>query len=311
MFRRAVITDEVSQDPADAVRLARRFGLEGIELRSAWERRPHQLARDQVRALRRLTGDAHLAVCAVATPVFKCPLDDRDAVREHLEILKRCLDVCGELDAPYARVFTFWKPGAPGAPTDAGPQRPWEDVRSAIADRLADAAEVAVDFGRSLVVEHEPSTYASSAARVAELLERIGHRALGALWDPGNTAYDPEGEPAYPESYETLKAYLRHIHIKDARRHPATGAVEAVALGDGQIPYRDIFRRLLDDGYTGFASLETHYRAGGALGEEAARLPGGTAFSAGGLEASTLCLRRWAQMLAGDPGAGSAAADSG
>ncbi|MDR7551322.1 MAG: TIM barrel protein, partial [Armatimonadota bacterium] len=103
--------------------------------------------------------------------------------------------------------------------------------------------------------------------------------------------------PAYPESYETLKGHLWHIHIKDARRNPTSGAVEAVALGDGQIPYRDIFRRLLNDGYAGFASLETHYRAGGALSEEAARLPGGTAFSEGGLEASIFCLRRWAQML--------------
>jgi sugar phosphate isomerase/epimerase len=298
MFRRALITDEVSQDPTDAVRLARRFGLDGIELRSAWDRQPHQLARDQVRALRRMAGDARLAVCAVATPVFKCALDDRDAVREHVEILKRSLDVCGELDAPYARVFTFWKPGAPGAPADAGPQRRWEDVRSAIADRLADAAEVATDFGRSLVVEHEPSVHGSSAARVAELLERIGHPALGAVWDPGNTAYDPEGEPAYPESYEILKAHLRHMHLKDARRDPTTGIVEAVALGDGQIPYRDIFRRLLDDGYAGFASLETHHRAGAVVGEEMARLPGGTAFSAGGVAASLLCLRRWAQMLA-------------
>ncbi|MDR7537874.1 MAG: hypothetical protein QN183_16155, partial [Armatimonadota bacterium] len=74
MFRRALITDEVSQDPAEGVRLAQRFGLDGIELRSAWERQPHQLARDQVRALRRMTDDARLAVCAVATPVFKCAL---------------------------------------------------------------------------------------------------------------------------------------------------------------------------------------------------------------------------------------------
>ena len=33
MFRRAVITDEISQDFEHAVTIARQFGIEGVELR--------------------------------------------------------------------------------------------------------------------------------------------------------------------------------------------------------------------------------------------------------------------------------------
>jgi len=160
-------------------------------------------------------------------------------------------------------------------------------------------AEIAQDFGRRLAVEHEPSVYASTAARVAELLALIRHQALGAVWDPGNTVYDPEEELVLPDSYDTLKPHLLHVHIKDARRDPASHTVAAVPLGDGQVSYPDVFRRLIDDRYAGFVSLETHYRVSGPLSEEAVRLPGGTAFSSGGLEGSIICLERWAHMLRG------------
>ncbi len=33
MFQRAIITDEVSQDPSEAIRLGRRFGLSGHRLK--------------------------------------------------------------------------------------------------------------------------------------------------------------------------------------------------------------------------------------------------------------------------------------
>jgi sugar phosphate isomerase/epimerase len=245
-----------------------------------------------------MAGDAELAVCGVATPVFKCALGDRDAIREHREILRRCLDLCGELDAPLARIFTFWKPGAPGAPADAGVERPWNAALSEIADRIAGAAQIAEDFDTGLVIENEPSVYGSTCARLAELLRRVDHPLLSAVWDPGNAVYDPDREPPYPDGYEVLKPHIRHIHVKDARRAPPGGPAVAVALGDGEVPYRDIFRRLLDDQYERFVSLETHYRLTGPLTEEAARRPGGADFSAGGFEASVICLDRWFEMLA-------------
>ncbi len=298
MFRRAIITDEVSQDPADAVRLARRFGLDGIEIRSAWERRPDKLSEDQVRTLRGLARDGDMAVCSVATPVFKCSLDDRNAVSEHMEILKRCLGLCCELEAPIARVFTFWKPGAAGAPGGAGRERPWGEVISPIADHLTKAADIAARFSRRLGIENEPSVNGSTCEKVASLLARVNHPALGAVWDPANALYDPQSERPYPEGYQALRGHILHVHVKDALRDPQTNVTAAVALGDGDVPYGDIFRQLRHDRYRGFLSLETHYRVTRTLSEETARLPGGSAFSAGGLDASIVCLERWDEMMA-------------
>jgi sugar phosphate isomerase/epimerase len=297
MFRRAIITDEVSQEPAEAVRLALRFGLEGVEIRSAWEKGPHELTRAEIRTLRSLVQDGGLSVCAVATPCFKCALDDPAQAQAHLEVLRRCLDLCGELGTTIVRVFTFWSAHDPEGKRQPAGRSGWPEVAPLIAGRLSEAADVAFSFGRRVGVENEPSVFGSNSRKVAELLARAGHPALGAVWDPGNDVYDPECERPYPEGYEAVSPHLVHIHIKDAVRDPASGSARAVPLGEGEVPYPSIFGRLIEDGYTGFVSLETHYRVAGPLSEEDARLPGGTAFSAGGIEASTLCLQRWEAML--------------
>lgn len=297
MFRRAVITDEVSQEPAEAVRLALRFGLEGVEIRSAWEKGPHEFTRAEARALRFLVQDAGLSVCAVASPCFKCVLDDPAQVRSHFELLRRSLDLCGDLGARIVRIFTFWDNGGPADGSPSGGRLGWPQVARVIVDRLAEAADVALSFGCRLGVENEPSVFGSNGRKVAQLLAIAGHPALGAAWDPGNDIYDPEGAQPYPDGYENISPHLLHVHVKDAARDPTSGSVRAVPLGDGDVPYPHIFGRLIKDGYTGFVSLETHYRTARPLSEEAARLPGGAGFSAGGMEASTLCLQRWEEML--------------
>lgn len=110
MFRRAIVTDEVSQDPEVAIRLALRFHLDGLEIRSLWNKGPHELTPIEIVTLRTMIRDAGLAVCAVATPCFKCSLDDPAEVRGHLDILRRCQELCAELETPIARIFTFWRP---------------------------------------------------------------------------------------------------------------------------------------------------------------------------------------------------------
>lgn len=288
MFRRAIVTDEVSQDPEVAIRLALRFHLDGLEIRSLWNKGPHELTPIEIVTLRTMIRDAGLAVCAVATPCFKCSLDDPAEVRAHLDILRRCQDLCAELEAPIARIFTFWRPE----------DGLLDERATATADRLVEAAEIAQAGGLRLGIENEPSVWGSNCARVADLLRRAGHPSLGVIWDPCNDVYDPEGERPFPDGYAAVRSHIVHVHIKDARRDPETGAVSATALGDGDVPLPAIFSRLIGDGFSGFVSLETHYRIGGVLSDEVTRLPRGAAFSAGGEEASELCLRRWAEILA-------------
>ena len=43
MLKRGVITDEISQDIEKAASLAKQYGLTGLEIRSVWEKGPHEL----------------------------------------------------------------------------------------------------------------------------------------------------------------------------------------------------------------------------------------------------------------------------
>ncbi|RLF06297.1 MAG: sugar phosphate isomerase/epimerase, partial [Thermoprotei archaeon] len=107
----SVITDEVSQDPSRVVEFAVRHGLQGVEVRTLWNLKPHELV-DRAGELRKMIGGAGLEVSAIASPVFKCSLGSEKEYREHLEILERCVELAKALDTSVVRVFTFWRRGS-------------------------------------------------------------------------------------------------------------------------------------------------------------------------------------------------------
>jgi sugar phosphate isomerase/epimerase len=94
--------------------------------------------------------------------------------------------------------------------------------------------------------------------------------------------------PPYPDGYDKLKPYIRHVHLKDIKRMP--GAFAPAMLGEGDVDFRGIFAALRRDGYDGYVSLETHYRVTAALDEHTLVFPQGQAFSQGGYEASAAYL---------------------
>lgn len=285
MFKRAVMTDEISQDPGRAVAIARKFGLDGVELRSAWEKNPHELSRVEIGKINALIRDAGLQMPCVAAPVFKCRLEEPLDYLAHLEILKRSIEVAHALGADLVRGFTFWDDGR------------FAHNLPLIAEKIATVAPILADGGVTLALESDPATYANSNQKLALVLPRVAADHVKALWDPGNNIYVKDAGRPFPEGYETLRPYLAHVHVKDVKLDPATGVPEACRVGDGAVGFAAVFKRLSADGYRGWASLETHYRLRGSLSEELLALPKGGAFSLGGEEASLESLRSWEEIL--------------
>src|SRR6266853_3382396 len=93
----SILTDEVSQDLGEVIRFAQEFRLEGIELRSLKGKAFKDLSLEEVREVRRRCDEAGLRVSGVATPVFKCQLDEPAEVAEHLEIFKRSVEAAQAL----------------------------------------------------------------------------------------------------------------------------------------------------------------------------------------------------------------------
>ena len=89
---------------------------------------------------------------------------------------------------------------------------------------------------------------------------------------------------------------LCHIHVKDAML--INGKTEAVRVGDGWVNYPGLIQKLIQDHYSGYLMLETHYRLTSLLTEEQLKLPGGNAFSLGGEPASRESMKNLKEIIA-------------
>src|SRR4051812_49348416 len=111
-----VISDEVSQDLPVLRAFLREFRLPGLELRSFSGRAFKDLTREDVATIAAAAREEGWKIFGCSTPVFKCALDDTNAIREHREIFKRSLDVAHALNCDLLRVFTFLREPNPLEP---------------------------------------------------------------------------------------------------------------------------------------------------------------------------------------------------
>jgi sugar phosphate isomerase/epimerase len=281
----AVFTDEVSQDLETALQLAVRYKLDGVELRSVWDKPVQHLSGQEVARVGQMLREHELAVAAIASPVFKCELDDKPAQRDHLDYLRRCIEIAKTLGTDIIRVFTFWK---------RGPSQPvWERIK----EGFGPAVPIAEEGGVILGIENEHSTYCATAAETKRFVEEIGSPAVRVVWDPCNEVAAEEGITPYPDAYRLVAPLTVHVHVKDAEKVGGTSQARVTPVGEGEVDWKGQLRDLLSVGYDGYASLETHWRPQ-ALPNEVLNQPGGTGFSAAGEYASEVCLRNWMGILA-------------
>ncbi|MEM2849482.1 MAG: sugar phosphate isomerase/epimerase family protein [Candidatus Bathyarchaeia archaeon] len=284
VFKLSVISDEVSQDLNDLIVFAREFSLDGLEIRTLFNRKPHELV-DLAGSIRTSLRNAGLEVSAVASPVFKSNIDDEAEYKQHLKIFEHCVELAKTLDTSIIRVFTFWK----------------KNGIEQVVDRIVELYQPLIDAARSegviLGVENEPSTYASNGLRLSKFLWKVGTKTVKAIWDPGNDIWDPEGEKPYPDGYNYVRNNVVHVHVKDGVRKGPGGSHEFTPVGEGEVNYREQLKALAFDKYRGYLSLETHWRPRVKLEESKVLMPGGAEYSRLGFEASRICMRNLVNML--------------
>lgn len=283
MYKRAVITDEISQDLRAAAALAAKYGLQGVELRSVEEKLPHELSDGEIKDVKSICGQYGLTVCGLSSPCFKSELEDNAEFEKQLEIFRRTAYAAQRLGVDKIRGFTFWKKGD------------FDAALPKIAERYQAAVKICEKEGMRIVIEHDPSVYAPNAATLARVIAAIGSPLVGALWDPGNDIYSPLAEKPYPDGYGIIKPYMSHFHLKDAKIG-ADGRAEGAMLGSGEVDVAGQLAALKADGYDGWAVLETHWRVSEGISEQLLKAPRGARFSAGGYEASELCLQQWNRL---------------
>ncbi|WP_406194626.1 sugar phosphate isomerase/epimerase [Kitasatospora sp. NBC_01560] len=207
---------------ADAARLAADHGWQGLELRCADGETVHPAMaagerRAAVRTLRaaRVRPIALASYLGVAAPGADGPL---------VAGLRGALRLAADLGAPAVRVFPHGGDG-PAAEADARAVRRLHAV-------AADAARLGV---RVLVETHDSHR---AGRRLADLLDRVDHPAVGALWDLMHTHLAGE-TPA--QTSAALATHLGHVQVKDIA---GAGDRTPLPLGAGVLPIAACVRLL-------------------------------------------------------------------
>jgi len=267
-----VINDEITQDLDHALAVAREFGLQFVELRAMWNKNLMDLREDEVKEARRLLAKYGIKVSDIASPFMKVDapgftttegqrdtFNARFGYKEQPEVLERAMELAKVFETDKIRVFSFWRIEKPA------------QVFDLVVSDLRKALEKAKKQNIKLVLENEHDCNIATAAESVKLLTAIQDPYLGLNWDPGN-AY-VAGEIPYPDGYNLLpKNRILHMHVKDAKRNPATGMSDWAAMGKGDIDYVGQFKALMRDGYSYAVSLETHWRNEKKNAEESTRI---------------------------------------
>ena len=283
-FSLAVISDEVSQDPRRIAAFAREYNLQAVEIRSLWDCPPQALNKERIQEIKRIFDDAGLAVCGIASPFLKCDYGDPQQFNDHLEILRKCVELADTFGTKFIRGFTFWRKA---------------DLAQNIApvlDRFQSVLQVLETTNQYLLIENEASTNTATGKETSEFLKQLNHPRVKGIWDPANCIYSPVPEKPFPDGYEIFKDRILHVHVKDAIRRTGQEP-ECVPIGEGQVDWLGQFKALKENGYTGYLSLETHWRATEYLSQDELERPGGKKFSEGGEYASGICVKNIQAML--------------
>lgn len=276
-FLLSIITDEISQDPEVAFSLAKEFGFDGVELRSVWDTPVEQLPEEKMVALADRIKQCGLQVSAIASSFLKDDWGNDDRAK-----FDRLVKACHILDCTKVRGFSFW------AAEDYTDQK--------FADYLAAYDALLEKEGLTLMLENDPAVNLNTGNALARFFSAHKLGNIGILWDPGNDIYTcGDAVKPYPDEYEEVRPFVRHVHIKDAVHK--NGEPVGVALGDGWMDFPGQFKALIADGYTGWVTLEPHFRLEGEIDEELLKRPGGAAFSEGGYMPSKISMERLNEML--------------
>ncbi len=145
-MRLCVITDEISQDLGHALDVMREYGCTDAELRNIYGKYVVDADADDLAKAKAELTRRNMTVPCIDTPFFKCELHSSSGsdatgathgarertMDEQMHLLQRSIDLCKQFDAPFIRIFSFWR---------RGPLTP--DVEEQIAAALVPPVEVA------------------------------------------------------------------------------------------------------------------------------------------------------------------------
>ena len=259
----AAITDEFTPELATALDAMKTIGMDAAELRMIGAKNIMDLDQDELERARDLVQNRGFHVVSIASPVMKCVLPDAPAVdtrwqqdafaskhtyEDQDRLAERAFAIAQFFGAKIVRVFSYWRTVQPEATYDR------------VGQALRGLAEKAAREDLIIGLENEHACNVATASEAAKILNAVDHPNLKLVWDPANALV--AGENPFPEGYGTLpKGRIAHVHAKDCHMEAHTPVWGPV--GTRHVDWKGQISALLNDGYTGYLSLETHWAGPG------------------------------------------------
>ena len=254
-IRLGVTTDEIDEDAVTAVKFLREFNLGWAEVRNVWGKYNTAQPVEKIQELRKIFDEYQIRTSVLGTGFFKVLLppetpEGKAALDQQWKLLDGCFERAKILGTNRIRVFGF---------TYKNGEKPEMSAYPRIYELLQEAARRAKKQNMLLALENVNTSYIWSSTDAAAILKAVKDDNFGLTWDPNNAA--ETHEKSFPDGYKKLDpARIFHVHLRDFKTGPS-GKVEWCAVGDGDMDNLGQIRALLNSGYKGAFTLETHYKS--------------------------------------------------
>lgn len=238
-FKITGFADEIDQSLEVQIESLKKLGISHVEMRGADGNNLIYHSDAKVKEIKDRLADAGMKLSALGSPLGKIGIDD--PFEKHFEEFKRAIEIAHEMNCPRIRMFSFY------LPREMEPEAKKEQVF----ERIGKFVEYAKSNDALLLHENEKGIYGEKAKECRELMDAFAGEHFRAIFDFANFV---QAKQDTLEAYELLKDYISYVHVKDALWE--NGEVVPAGYGDGNVAA--ILKKLYENGYDGFLSLEPH-----------------------------------------------------
>ncbi len=163
-------------------------------------------------------------------------ISDSSNYDEAYSEIERCLEIADNLHIPYIRLKAYF---------NENKQETVNNIVQFISKILPQAENKNITF---LL---ETSGLFSKTSELRDVLNIFASDNLGALWNLSAAYY--EGAETPEEVIKNLGAYVKHVHVSDAKK--TDNGIEYCLLGEGELPLKELMLALRSVNYDSFISL--------------------------------------------------------
>ena len=206
-------------------------------------------------------------------------MSDHQGFKKDFKHLVRSMQIASRIGVGAVGAFTFAWPGEYSSGKPTWPMR-WLTRGGVIAEvdmeKLVKAftlvAEAAERYQVDVALSMMPWNYTNTTGNFRRVVEAVGSSRLKVMWGPADNYNSGEWDVA-TAGFNNIRPYLHGLHLKDL--HVMDGLnlkFEYRALGDGDVDYPEVLRRLQDHRSEAVLSLATHFIPPGGTRIDAMRI---------------------------------------